>query len=229
MRSLRIAFLALGTIAVALMAAGRVNAFLQTQRAQIAVHIVVDVTPAVAYVPGARPDRIDARMALRARGSARLVDSFSGGPLVIGQSQQSAVRVQAIVSPNPTATLLYWNVPTYPISQVAGTTATYSCAYTITVDTAATRSWTLKDGLSADFISSSAWSGTTLYNNTYLQSGAPQPAATPFVVYPDNNNTWNTKEVTSGMQTYCVSLTLTIPVSVPGGTYGTDAVYTLYY
>jgi hypothetical protein len=141
---------------------------------------------------------------------------------------QSAVRVQANVSPNPNATLLYSNIPAVTINQTAGTTAsTSSCVYTVTVDTASTIAWTLDDGLSGNFTTS--WPGGDLANNTYLQSGAPQPTATPFVVYASNNNTWNPKEKSSGMQTYCVTLTLTIPATVPGGAYSTNAIYTLYY
>lgn len=233
MKTMRWMLVAIGalTIALALGQPGR-TAFLQTQRDQIAVYIQVNVTPApIVYrpVPGAT---ITIAAHLReGRGSSRFVDvpNFRIGNAVAQSSAQSAVRVQASVSPNPNATLLYSNVPTVIINQTAGTTATTPvCVYTVTVDTLSTTSWTLKDGLSSDFIAGN-WSGTALGNNTYLQSGTPQPTATPFIVYPDNNSTWNTKEASSGMKTYCVTLTLSIPGTVPGGTYSTNAIYTLYY
>lgn len=221
-------------IALALGQPGR-TAFLQTQRDQIAVVVLVNVTPAVVYVPNTLAPQhrggiaIAAHMLRRARGSAGLVDApnFELGNAVA--QAQSAVRVQASVSPNPNATLLYSNVPDVTINQTAGTTATTPvCVYTVTVDTLSTTSWTLDDGLSGDFITTT-WPGKDLGNNTYLQAGTPQPTATPFIVYASNNNAWNPKEKSSGKQTYCVTLTLTIPATVPGGAYSTNAIYTLYY
>jgi hypothetical protein len=210
------------------------SAFLQTQRDQIAVFILVNVTPApLAYRHTTMPQShmiIATNMLRRARGSGGLVDvpNFDIGAGAVAQAQ-SAVRVQANVTPNPNATLLYSNVPAVTINQTAGTTAaTSTCVYTVTVHPSATTSWTLDDGLSGDFITTT-WPGKDLANNTYLQAGTPQPAATPFVVYANNNNTWNPKEKSTGVQTYCVTLTLTIPATVPGGAYSTNAIYTLYY
>lgn len=205
--------------------------FLQTQRDQIAIYILVNVTPVpVAYAPQRHDTRqIAMRMRLRARGSGDFVDvpDVRLGNLVA--QQQSAVRVQAEVSPNPLATLLYSNVPEVVINQQAGTTQTTpSCVYTVTVDTSSTTSWTLDDGLSNDFVTGS-WTGTNLLNNTSLQSGTPQPASTPFIVYPDNSNKWNQKFNGSGMKTYCVTLTLTVPSNIGQGAYTTNAIYTLYY
>ncbi|HEY9181256.1 MAG TPA: hypothetical protein VIO32_11095 [Candidatus Baltobacteraceae bacterium] len=211
------------------------SAFLQTQRDQIAVVVLVNVTPAVAYEPGNVPVPAQrgsiaiASHIRRARGSDALTDApdFKIGNAVA--QAQSAVRVQASVSPNPNATLLYSNVPDVTINQTAGTTATTPvCVYTVTVDTPPTTSWTLDDGLSGDFIANT-WPGKDLSNNTYLQAGTPQPTATPFIVYAGNNSSWNPKEKSSGMQTYCVTLTLTIPSTVPGGAYSTNAIYTLYF
>lgn len=231
MNRLRWIFAGIALAAIALVLGGRGNAaFLQQQRDQIAVYILVNVTPApIVYAPHASSSGIAVRMGLRARGSSQYVDTTDPrlGDLVA--QQQSAVRVQAEVSPNPLATLLYSNVPQVIINQTAGTTATTpACIYTITVDTLSTTSWTLKDGLSNDFVIGS-WNGNTLGNNFYLQGGTPQATATPFVVYPDNNNTWNTKMASSGMHTYCVTLTLTIPSNIGQGAYTTNAVYTLYY
>lgn len=231
MNRLRWIFAGIALAAAALVLGGRGNAaFLQQQRDQIAVYILVNVTPApIVYVPHASSSRIAVRMGLRARGSDAYVDTADPRLGELVAQQQSAVRVQAEVSPNPLATLLYSNVPQVIINQTAGTTATTpACVYTITVDTPPTTSWTLKDGLANDFIVGS-WSGNTLGNNFYLQGGTPQPTATPFVVYPDNNNTWNTKTASSGMKTYCVTLTLSIPSNIGQGAYTTNAVYTLYY
>ena len=231
MNRLRWMLAAVAIAAVGLVLGGRGDAaFLQQQRDQIAVYILVNVTPApVVYAPQSGEGRMSLRMGLRARGSSRFVDA---GPLELRRlvaQTQSAVRVQAEVSPNPNATLLYSNVPNVTINQTAGTTqTTAACIYKVTVDTLSTTKWTLKDGLSNDFVVGS-WSGKDLSNNFYLQSGSPQAAATPFIVYPDNNNTWNTKTSNSGMQTYCVTLTLTVPANIGQGAYTTNAIYTLYY
>ena len=227
MKNLRPLFVTIAFFGFAVAVGSEALATLQQQRDQILVAIQVNVTPAVAYIPGSRPSRIDSRMALRARGSSRIVDALSNGPLVIGQSQQSALRVQAVVSPNPNATLLYYNTPTYVINQTAGTTASYTCAYTITVDKTTSSYWNLYDGLSSDF--SSSFPGKDLSNNTYVQSATPQPASTPFVVYPDNSNSWYKRASATTPETYCVDLTLTIPSAVPGGAYTTNAVYTIYF
>lgn len=209
------------------------GAFLQTQRDQISVLILVNVTPApLAYKQDSHQGatfHIAAHFLSKGRGSSGLVDvpNFDLGDAVA--DAQSAVRVQANVSPNPNATLLYSNTPAVTINQTAGTTATTpACVYTVTVHTLSTTSWTLDDGLSGDFIAST-WPGKNLGNNTYSQAGTPQATATPFIVYSSNNNTWNPKEKSTGVQTYCVTLTLTIPSSVPEGAYSTNAIYTLYY
>jgi len=235
MSNLRWLFVCVLALAAAIVCVGPgQSAFLQTQRDQIAVFILVNVTPApVAYRHTAMPQArmtVATNMLRRARGSSDLVDvpNFDIGANTVAQAQ-SAVRVQANVTPNPNATLLYSNVPAVTINQTAGTTATTPvCVYTVTVHPSATTSWTLDDGLSGNFMTT-AWPGKDLSNRTYLQSGTPQPAATPFVVYASNNNTWNPKEKSTGVQTYCVTLTLTIPATVPGGAYSTNAIYTLYY
>ncbi len=216
MKRLRTCFVVVATVAFAVAVGAQALATLQQQRDQISVNIQVNVTPAVAF-RGTGPVPIDWRIAMRARGSA---------PADFVAQAQSAVRVQAVVTPNPNATLLYYNTPSYAINQTAGTTASYTCAYTITVDKAAV-SWNLYDGLSNDF--TSTFPGKDLANNTYVQGGAPQPTATPFIVYPDNNNNWYKRVTANAAHTYCVDLTLTIPSSVPGGAYTTNAVYTLYY
>ncbi len=226
----RAALLCLLGLALVLAAASNSQAsFLQTMQDQISVYILVNVTPApIVYNPALRTDarRIETRVALRARGSSEFFDALAPDrPLVVAQAQQP-VKVEAEVSPNPKATMLYSNVPADTITGTAGTSVTQTCAYTVTVDTAKS-SWTLYDGLSNDF--SSVFPGNSLANNTYLQGGTPNAQATPFYVYPDNNDNWAVVEKSSYQHTYCVDLVLTIPGNVPGGAYSTNAVYSLYY
>ncbi len=200
----------------------------QMQRDQISVAVVVNVTPApIVYAPAAgQTSAVAASVTLReAKGSAQNVDAFElrGGDLIAQTSQQKALKVTAQVTPNPNATLLYSNLPSVTMTGTAGTTITQSCIYTITVHTTIT-TWTLRHGLASDFTTSFA--GTNLANNSYIQGATPQPTSTPFVVYPTG---WAVLDSKGGIQTYCVDLTLSIPSSVPGGTYSTNAVYTLYY
>ena len=230
MNRLRAAFVLFAALAAVVLVGGRGNAsFVQTQRDQISVYVLVNVTPApVVYEPSANSESgIDIRMGLRARGSSNFVDALPA-QMVAQSTAQHAVRVQAEVSPNPNATLLYSNTPAVTLNATAGTTVTSpACVYTVTVHTLSTTSWTLDDGLSNDF--SSTFPGKDLANNTYPQGGTPLATATPFIVYPNNNNTWYAREKSTGVQTYCVTLTLTVPSTVPGGAYSTNAVYTLYY
>jgi len=219
MKSLRAPFVLIAAAAFSVAVGAQALATLQVQRDQISVTVQVNVTPAVGMRSPGSPPPIALAMAMRARGSA---------PDYVAQAQvQSAVRVQTVVSPNPNATLLYYNTPAVVINQTAGTSATYSCAYTITVDKTSA-AWSLDDGLSNDFAAPS-FPGSDLANNTYVQGATPQPTSTPFVVYPNNNNAWYKFASSIGKKTYCVDLVLTIPSSVAGGAYTTNAVYTLYF
>ena len=212
------AFVALATVSAAL-------ALFVQQRDQIAVTIIVNVTPAprmAAYAPTATTGSkiraafsLDTKHAIRA--GALSLDNL------VAQNQQ-AVRVEASVQPNPLGTLLVSNLNSVTINATAGTTVVVPCAYTITVNTTVTY-WDLYDGLFADF--AATFPGKDLANNTYLTS--PLATATPFYVYSDDGGTWTSVETNGGTKTYCVDLTLSIPVSVSGGTYSTNAVYTLYY
>ncbi len=211
-------FLALATVAAAL-------ALFVQQRDQIAVTIIVNVTPAprmAAFAPSATTgSHIRAAFTLDANRTLR-ADAISLDRLV-AQNQQ-AVRVEASVQPNPLGTLLVSNQNSVTINATAGTTTVIPCAYTITVDTTVTY-WQLKDGVYSDF--SGTFPGNDLANNTYIT--APLATATPFFVYLDDGGQFALRETSGGTKTYCVDLTLTIPVSVSGGTYSTNAVYTLYY
>lgn len=227
--------IALCALALPLFTAQSRAGFGQTQRDQIAVVILVNVT-AAAYNP--QPTSIDTArqiavsMRLRASGSSDSFDALPVRNFVLGNQvaqAQSAVRVQAEVSPNPNATLLYSNQANYTFNVAQGsTTTTPVCVYTVTVDTPSTTSWTLDDGLSADF-NGSGFPGNDLSQQSYLQGSSAIPTPSPFTVYPNNNNTWFARFHSSGLQTYCVTLTLTVPLSVPVGTYSSNAIYTLFY
>ncbi len=214
------AFLSLASFAVAL-------ALFVQQRDQIAVTVIVNVTPAPRMADRFRRATATSGSALRAsllldKAGALRAQAISLSRMV-AQSQQ-AVRVEASVAPNPLGTLLVSNLTSVTINATAGTTVVVPCAYTVTVNTAITY-WLLDDGLYSDF--AAVFPGADLANNTYIS--APQPTATPFFVYSDDGGRWALREKSGGKQTYCVDLTLTVPVSVPGGTYSTNAVYTLYY
>lgn len=224
------------------------EATIQQQRDLFAVTIVVNVTPAPLSMAAPRSGSdgggqgIIARLGLSgaARARASVADAqnlavLSGSLIAQTAAQQKAVKVEAEVSPNPNATTLYGKncqggapqagpCNDWTTSQTAGTTQTYACAYQVTVQTTIS-SWSLRHGLYNDFASD--FLGGDLANNTYLT--APNPTATPFVVYLDDGKVWHALTSNGGTKTYCVDLTLTIPADVPGGTYVTSAVYTLYY
>ncbi len=206
--------------------------FIQTQRTMRSVYILVNVTPApLGYVPATSnaDDRgIDLRIALHQRGGGTEEQLRSDGEGVLvamaPPTNQQGVKVEAEVSPDPNATLLTTDQPSVVFNAVAGTTVSQPCAYRVTVHTTITR-WTLRHGLSNDF-SASTFPGGSLSNNSYNISATPNPSATPFVVYPAQFVPLATD---GGIKTYCVDLTLAVPVGVPQGAYSTSAVYTLYY
>jgi hypothetical protein len=212
------------------------QALIQSQRAQIGVNIIVNVTPSpLAYAPqtvarvAAPIERmpIMARFALRARGSSDGVDVTINDiqTLVAQTSAQSALKVQANVTPNPNATMLTSNSPGVQMSGIAGTTVTMSCVYQVKVQTTAT-SWTLRHGLSANF-DGTTFPGADLKNDSYPSPpSSPNPTYTPFVVYP---SAWTVLGSGGGTKNYCVDLQVTIPGNTPEGTYSTNAIYTLYF
>jgi hypothetical protein len=222
----------MGFCIITILSSGVGKALIQSQRDQILINVTVYVTPSpIAYQPAvvaaAEPQRapaLAAHFALRAKGSAPSVDSevIQGQTTLVAQAQ-SAVKVQAVVTPNPNATLLTSNAMGVYLSGIAGTTVKQSCIYTVKVDTTVT-AWTLREGLSGNF--TSIFPGSDLANDSYLQGNTPLPTSTPFIVYP---TTWTNLAASGSTKTYCVDLTVTIPGNVPGGTYSTNAVYTLYY
>lgn len=221
MKSLRTWMLAL--IIVALVPAAG-YATIQTQRAQIAVTVIVDVTPA----PLARvaPGVPAPWMGSVAFSGGMHAESLQFSPTLVAQATPTpaSVKVEAEVSPNPAGTLLTSDQNAVEFPATAGTTVTKTCAYHITVSTTSTN-WQLKDGVYTDF--SSSFPGSDLANNTYLS--APSPAPTPFVVYATDGHNWALRTVNSGKKTYCVDLSVTVPAAVPQGSYSTNAIYTVYF
>lgn len=227
----RVFAIVLGVAALALLVIGPARAIIQTQRAQLGIAVVIDVTPSpLAYAPrtiaAQSPSQIAVRFAMHAKGSqdgvdATPIDDISN--LVAQSSAQSSLKVQATVTPNPTGTLLVSNVPSTSIACTAGTTCHQSCVYLISVNTAIT-SWTLREGVSQNF--ATGFPGTDLKNDSYLQTGTPAPAPTPFVVYP---TAWSILASSGNTKTYCVDLWVVVPGTVTGGAYSTQAIYTLFY
>jgi hypothetical protein len=214
------------------------EAVIQTQRAQISVTITINVTPnPLGYAaPPAASDTsgrgILARLTLNAgeRPQQYHAESlaFEGGELVA--QNQGAVKVEASVSPNPAGTLLFSNQTGVVFSQEAGTVVTYTCPYTVTVDTTIS-SWTLEHGLYTDFedlTDKTSFTGHDAANNTHVQTQTPKPSYTPFIVYSDGQS-WTIADTNAGMKTYCVDLQITIPIATTGGQYNSNAVYTLLY
>ncbi len=215
------------------------QALLQQQRAQIGITIIINATPnPLGYVraPGAS-DTIVATATLRGAPPAieRAFEAqqlhfmpTSSGTLV-AQAHEKSVRVEAEVTPNPNATLLTTDAPgsTVVLSAEAGIATHFACVYHVKVDTTLT-GWTLKHGLSADFAgTATSWPGGDVANNSYLAT--PNPTSTPFLFYSTDGGVWAVLQVNSGIQTYCVDLTIDMPIATPQGTYSSNAIYTLYY
>ena len=215
-------------------------ATIQQQRAQISVNITINVTPnPLGYLRhgDATPSfgHVVAKMSVNRsestqsyRAEALSFGTGSAVAQVTSPPNQGAIKTEAEISPNPLGTLLYSNLPGIVYGQEAGTTVVYKCAYSVTVSTAQTN-WSLDHGLFTDMElqgGSGSWTGHDIANNSYIAT--PHPTATPFVVYSDGQN-WTLLQANGGTKTYCVDLTVTIPITTAGGTYSSNAVYTLLY
>jgi hypothetical protein len=144
-------------------------------------------------------------------------------------ANQGSVKVNANVITDPNANLLVVTPSTIPyqMTQAAGTTATYTCAFTVQVNYTTT-AWTLDDGLTSDITTNLP--ATDLAWSVYTTATPPSPETfTGYYNYYTNNKVWQITKTTSGKQTYCVDLRLTIPATVAPGTYPVTAVYSLYY
>jgi hypothetical protein len=213
---------------------------IQIQRAQLGITIIVNVTPnPLGYVtgPGAT-DRIVAVAHLRGA-PLRVERAFEAQELhflpvasgTVVAAVQHSLRVEAEITPNPTATLLTTDAPgtTVTLNAEAGVATAFTCVYHVSVDTAVT-SWSLKHGLSTDFDTvgnTNEFLGGNVANDSYLAT--PRPTSTPFGVYADNGGAWNVLDTNAGSKTYCVDLTVTTPIATPQGQYSSNAIYTLYY
>lgn len=246
-RPLVLAFIALIMVPVAVQA-------LSSQQAQLGITILINVTPnPLGYNQShsATGDVIVARARLRGASPA-LERAFeaqslqflpeSPGAITVAQAQKS-VRVDAEVTPNPTGTLLTTNAPgsTVIVNAEAGIEVAYQCVYQVTVDTTV-KAWQIKEGLATNFFNGSlSFPGGDVRNNTYVASAAappvpplptmsPIPTSTPFTVYATNGGVWTQFGTSwSGTETFCVDLVLNIPIATPGGVYGSNAIYTLFY
>jgi hypothetical protein len=236
MKRLQYLIVAIGAVVFALTFAQPAQALLQTLQSQIAITIFVNVSPApVGYAPppstSGSPSistSIALGKALPGRRTYRAEAlRFTGDSTMIAQAQvQHGNLVQAEVSPNPKATLLYSNLPSVgPYTITAGTTKVEPCAFEVVVDAA--KAWTLDEGVTSDF--TTGFPGNDVGNNTYLSSATPKPTATPYAVYADDGNAWTLLSTGGvGMTTYCVTLTITVPASVTAGPYSTNAIYSIY-
>jgi len=212
------------------------DALIQQQRAQIQVSITINVTPnplGYAEPPAATDTSVNgivARMVLNTKESPSRYRAenlaFDKGRWVA--QSQGGIKVEATVTPNPNGTLLVSNLPGVQENQEAGTTVAYPCAYTVTVTTTQT-AWTLEHGLFSDFSGfGGSFTGHDAANKTHLTTGTPQPAYTPFIVY-SGGQSWVIAASSGLTKSYCVDLQITLPISLAGGAYSTNAVYTLFY
>jgi len=247
MKQFRLLLIVAGFVMLALVLAQPVKATISTQQAQIGFTIIVNVTPSpmpsstgLVYVPEQAP-AMEGRPSIGAISARRLTPSlargfqaedlqFEGGSTLVAQAQvQHSVLVQAEVTPNPKATILYTDVggnsgSSVTLNQTAGTTVQYACAFTVTVDM--TTTWVLDQGISSDF--ATGFPGKDLANDTYKNSATPLPTSTPYVVYADDGSVWSQMATGTTESTYCVTLTLTVPGTTSEGTYSTNAIYTLF-
>jgi hypothetical protein len=237
MNRFRLLLVAVGLVMLGIVLTQPVKATIQTQQAQMAVTIIVNVSPSpVAYVPHQEPGAnktVIAALSLDRAAPPALQRAFRAENLqftpdlsnVVAQAQvQHGVLVQAEVTPNPKATILTNNAPgsTVILNQYSGTTVQWACVFTVTVDM--TTAWSLEEGITSDFASN--FPGKDLANNTYIST--PLPTATPYIVYADDGSVWSGLGSGTAKTTYCVTLTLTIPEGVAGGAYVTNAIYTLF-
>ncbi|MBV8153377.1 MAG: hypothetical protein JOY98_03100 [Candidatus Eremiobacteraeota bacterium] len=247
MKNIRPFLIVLGLLIVIPIA---VEATIQQQRAQIGISLTINVTPYVGFNPpppgGQAAVSASGILASTTLNERERPNRYTAESLVFDDNKtyakvvaanQKPVQVQAEVSPNPNGTLLYGNncqgnpgiCSSATVTQAAGTKVVYPCIYQVVVDSTQP-SWTLDSGLYTDFEPQGSGSGIIpggdVGYNGYLST--PKPTATPFIVYSDGVN-WTTFAANALMKTYCVDLTITIPQTTVVGTYGSQAVYTLYF
>ncbi len=235
MKRLQLLIIAVGALVLALVLAQPVKATIQTQQAQIAITIVVPVagTP-IAYVPHQVPahgqpvvSSIGLRRAASALRRPFRAEALQFGSNIVAQAQvQNPLLVQAEVTPNPKATILISNTPSYTFNPgvAPGSIVHATCAFTVTVNMSS--AWSLEEGITSDF--SSTFLGKDLANDTYKNAATPLPTSTPYIVYADDGKVWSGLASGTAITTYCVDLTVTVPAATTDGVYFTNAVYTLF-
>ena len=237
MKRAQLVLVALGIAILGIVLTQPVKATIQTQQAQIVVNVVVQVvgTP-IGYVPHQAPAQGGLTIASALRRAVPSVQRafnaeglhFEGdSSTLVAQAQvQHSVLVQAEVTPNPKGTILVTNVPNVTVTAAPGQTVRVTPACSLTVTVNMTTAWSLEEGVTSDF--SAGFPGKDLANDTYLQPTTPKPTSTPYIVYADDGSVWSGLGSGTGITTYCVDLTVTVPPSVTDGTYVTNAIYTLF-
>lgn len=235
MKRLQFFVVVVGVLVLALVFAQPVKATIQAQQSQIAVNVVVQVvgTP-IGYVPHQAPAQSGLTIASAlSRATPVLQREYRAEGLhfdpstAVAQAQvQHSLLVQAEVTPNPKGTILISNAPNVMMTAAPGQTVTLQpkCSLTVTVNM--TTAWSLEEGVSNDF--STSFLGKYLANNTYKNATTPLPTSTPYIVYADDGKVWSGLASGTGITTYCVDLTVSVPLTVTDGTYVTNAVYTLF-
>jgi hypothetical protein len=233
MNRFRLALIGAGLFIAGLVLWQPVSATILSTQAQIGITVVVNVTPSpapsVGYVPtsnGLEPVIASATLRRISGAPDRVFHAesiqFDPGSTLVAQAQKPLL-VQAEVTPNPNATLLYSNQNAVTVNAVAGTSAQVACAFTVTVDT--TKEWELEEGVSTDF--ATGFPGGDLSNDTYAQSATPKPTSTPYLVYADDGGAWQLLASGTAVTTYCVTITINVPAATVAGTYTTNVIYTL--
>ncbi|MGA7746332.1 MAG: hypothetical protein WBA06_06640 [Candidatus Aquilonibacter sp.] len=237
MKRAQLVLVALGIAILGIVLTQPVKATIQTQQAQIVVNVVVQVvgTP-IGYVPHQAPAQGGLTIASALRRAVPSVQRafnaeglhFEGdSSTLVAQAQvQHSVLVQAEVTPNPKGTILVTNVPNVTVTAAPGQTVRVTPACSLTVTVNMTTAWSLEEGVTSDF--ASGFPGKDLANDTYKNSATPLPTSTPYIVYADDGSVWSGLGSGTAITTYCVDLTVTVPLTVTDGTYVTNAVYTLF-
>ena len=195
----------------------RVDAF-QSLRAQRGITLIINANP-VAFL-----DLLPSRgIGMATAGAASLASATT-----IAANQGSA-KVNANVIADPNANLLVLNKTTYSLTQTAGTTVVYSCAFTFQIGVSSTIAWTLDDGLASDF--GGGLTASAVAFTAYPTPGSPpaSPIWTNYINYYTNNNSWQVTAHATGPTTDCIDLKVALPSSLPAGQYSATAVYSLYY
>ncbi len=236
MKRFQLLSIAVGALIIGLVFAQPVKATIQTQQSQIIIPIFVQVigTP-IGYAPHQAPGQMTiastldrAAPALQRTYRAEGLHFASDDSTLVAQAQvQHSVLVQAEVTPNPKGTILVSNYPSVSVTAAPGQTVKVlpACYFQVTVNMST--AWSLEEGITSD-LSGGTFPGKDIANDTYKLAATPLPTSTPYIVYADDGGVWSGLASGTAITTYCVDLTVTVPLAVPDGNYSTNAVYTLF-